>query len=285
MSGRPGLAAVLLTLLAAAGAAGCGDDPPSPDVIARVGPEQVLYASFSEYVETETESSIAALESPVLSHLLDQYLTELLLVRAAIDRGLVEPGTGHREALAALLASAPAEDPPRSEVLARFRAERERLNLPERVRVSQILTETREEAQRAVAELESGADFADVARRYSTDPSAPYGGDQGELSREDLPEEFAEVIFSLQPGEVSDIVEAAYGFHVFRVTARLPSREVSFAEAEPELAAELREEHVRAWLDRVVEETRSRYTVRVYERNLPFEYQGDHASHDLSTEP
>jgi len=277
------LPAALFALLAGAGAAGCGADPPSPDTIAVVGPDPVLYAPFSDYVEAETDSSIAALESAVLSNLLDQYLTERLLVKAAVDRGLVEPGTAHRKALWALLASAPAADPPRSEVLARYRAEPERWTLPERARVRQILTETREAAERARAEVEAGADFGEVARRYSIDPSASYGGDQGELSREDLPEEFADVIFGLDPGEVSGIVRADYGFHVFQVTARLPVRVVPFEEAAPALADGLREEGVRAWLDKVVDDARNRYTVHVYERNLPFEYQGDHASDDRTT--
>ena len=128
------LPAALLALLAAAGATGCGADPPSPDALALVGSDQVLYAAFSDYVETETDSSIAALESPVLSNLLDQYLTERLLVKAAVDRGLVPPGTAHRQALSALLAAAPAADPPRSEVVARYRAEPKRWALPERAR-------------------------------------------------------------------------------------------------------------------------------------------------------
>lgn len=269
----PALAAAL-----AAALSGCGTAGPSPDTVAVVGGAEVTYAELAAYVEAETDSPAATLEGPVLSRLLDQQLTELLLVRVARERGLVAPDAGTREALSALLESAPADEPVRSEALARYRDRKGELTLPERVRLRQILTETLEEAEAARAELAAGADFADVARRFSEDPSAPYGGVQGELAREDLPEEFADVIFGLEPGEVSEVLEAAYGFHIFQVTVRLPARAVTFDEAEKVLAEEVREERVRSWLDGLVEEARSRYAVRVYEKNLPFDYHGAYAT-------
>lgn len=273
MTLRTAILAVSALVLAA-----CGPGRPSADAVARVGEVEVTYGELARYVESETDSPAAALEGPVLSRLLDQHLTELLLLRVAEERGLVEPGATHREALSALLEAAPAAPPVRSEALARYRDRRSELALPDRVRLRQVLTETRERAEAARAELEAGADFADVARRYSEDPSAPYGGTQGELAREDLPEEFAEVIFALEPGEVSRVVEADYGYHVFQVTERLPGRVLPFEEAEPALAARIREERARSWLEGLVKEARSRYAVRVYEKNLPFDYHGAYSA-------
>jgi peptidyl-prolyl cis-trans isomerase C len=271
-------------LLLSAALAGCGPAGPSPDAVARVDGMEVSYADFARYVEAETDSPASTLEGPVLSRLLDQHLNERLLARLALERGLVEPRAGHRQVLSALLASAPSEEPERSEVLARYQERTGELTLPDRVRLRQVLTESRERAEAAAAELGAGADFADVARRYSEDPSAPYGGIQGELAREDLPEDFAELIFGLEPGEVSPIVEADYGYHVFLVTERLPGRVLPFEEAEPALAEALREERTKGWLADLVAEARSRYTVRVYERNLPFDYQGAYSPAAPSTE-
>lgn len=265
-------------LALAAALTACGSAGPSPDTVAAVGGAEVTYAELAAYVEAETDSPAAALESPVLSRLLDQHLTERLLVRVALERGLVGPDPRTREALAALLESAPADEPVRPEALARYRDRRDELTLPDRVRLRQVLTETREDAEAAHAELAAGADFADVARRFSEDPSAPYGGVQGELAREDLPEEFADVIFDLEPGQVSEVVPAEYGFHIFQVTARLPRRVVPFDEAETALAERIREERLRSWLDGLVEEARSRYAVRVYQKNIPFDYQGAFAT-------
>lgn len=281
MTYRPAIRSLLAATLGgltALAVAACGPPRPAADAIARVGDTEVTYAELARYVEAETESPAAALEGAVLSRLLDQRLTELLLVEVAVERGLVPAGAEGREALAALLESAPAGEPPRAEALVRYEERRRELTLPERVRLRQVLTHNRERAQTARRELLEGADFGDVARRYSEDPSAPYGGVQGELAREDLPEAFAEVIFALEPGEVSPVVEADYGYHVFQVTARLPARVVPFEEAEPRLAERIREERARAWLDRLVQEARSRYAVRVYEENLPFDYHGAYAT-------
>lgn len=251
----------------------CAPSTP-PDAIAQVGDEVVLYPALAGYVEEETDSPPAALESTVLSRLLDQYLTERMLVRLAADRELVEPGAGHREALAALLAASPPPTPSRDELRARYRDEAGEYRLPPRVRLRQVLTETRETAEAARAEITGGADFGQVAREHSIDPSAPFGGFQGVLSEDDLPEDFVDLIFGLAPGEVSEIVEADYGFHIFQVIERLPARTVPFEEAAPAIAERLREEGEREALARLVETARSRYTVRIYGPNLPFDYRG-----------
>ncbi|MFP3939729.1 MAG: peptidylprolyl isomerase [Thermoanaerobaculia bacterium] len=252
----------------------CGGRTPSPDAVAVIEGTEVTYQDFSAHVEAETESPAAALESAVLSRLFDQYLTERLLVHDAVARGLAEPGTPRRQALSALLDAAEVEAPGRDEVMAGYRAREDELALPERVRLFQVLTETREEAEEAAAELAAGAEFAEVARHHSIDASAPYGGYQGELARDELPEELADVVFDLRPGEVSAVVEADYGYHVFTVTERLPARTVPFEEARPAIERRLRQQRLGDWLDALVERARSRYTVEVYERNLPFEYRG-----------
>jgi parvulin-like peptidyl-prolyl isomerase len=112
-----------------------------------------------------------------------------------------------------------------------------------------------------------------VARRLSRDPSARRGGFQGELGREDLPPAFAEALFALAPGELSGVLEAAYGFHVFQVTARLPLHQLTLAEAEPEIRATLERESADRALEALVAEARRRYTLDVYVRNLPFRYR------------
>lgn len=88
---------------------------------------------------------------------------------------------------------------------------------PERVRASQIVVRTEEEAKDLLARLRAGASFAELAMKHSLSPDARVGGDLGWFARGEMPPPFDEVCFQLPPGRLSDVVESAYGFHVFLV--------------------------------------------------------------------
>lgn len=75
--------------------------------------------------------------------------------------------------------------------------------------------------QQLKAQLDNGADFAELARKYSEDPgSASKGGDLGFVKRGDLVKEFEEVAFALKKGEISDIVQTQFGFHIIQLLER-----------------------------------------------------------------
>src|SRR5262249_24798490 len=74
-------------------------------------------------------------------------------------------------------------------------------------------------------------DFAEAARRYSQDASAPEGGDLGKFPRKVLmPESIARAAFSLPVGGVSDVVATEYGLHLVMVTERKPPERPSECE-------------------------------------------------------
>lgn len=273
------LSVLFLLLLAACRQA----EPPAPDLVARIGEEEIRYGRFEEYVKRTAGDSGTVLAGDVLSQLFDQFLDEELLVRLAVDRGLAKPdGSGsaavRRRAIDALLA-ADLKEPGDEEMAAYYQAHREEFARPERVRLRQILTQDRATAERALRELARGADFGEVARQLSRDPSAASGGFQGELAREDLPPGFADVIFSLQPGEVSRLIPAEYGFHIFQVVSRSPAEVVPLEAARAEIAERLRQERADRRLAELVAEARRRYNVEVQHRNLPFEYRGSYQRH------
>jgi parvulin-like peptidyl-prolyl isomerase len=252
--------------------------PPAPDAVARIGDAEVRYSEFESYL-ARTVGDSGVLGSDVLSELFDQFLEERLLARLAVDRKLVRETTGAarpRRAIDALLRQDLGREPGAAEVAGYYQAHRAEFSRPERARVRQILTEDRATAESALREIEAGSAFEEVAKRLSRDPSAASGGDQGELSRGDLPAVFADVIFSLQPGEVSRLVPAEYGFHIFQVTERQPAEVVPLEQARGEIVAKLRQERADRLLRSLVEEAGNRYNVVVYERNLPFGYEGSY---------
>jgi len=69
--------------------------------------------------------------------------------------------------------------------------------------------------------IRSGGDFADFAKRYSTDAgSAASGGDLGWEKRGVFVREFEETVFSMKEGDISDIVKTQFGFHIIQLLGR-----------------------------------------------------------------
>jgi peptidyl-prolyl cis-trans isomerase C len=274
-AGTRGVVASCCVALALGDLAACRRPlPPAPDVAARIGSEEVRYAEFASYLARAAGGSEGALASDVLSQLFDQFVEEKLLLRLAVDRGLVTTASRPRPAIDALLRQGLGADPGAAEIAAFYQAHRAEFARPERVRLRQILTASRAAAERARRQVERGADFAAVARRLSHGPDAVLGGDQGELARTDLPPALVEVVFGLRAGEVSPVVPASYGFHLFQVTARLPAEVAPLDEVRAEVLARLRQQRADQLLRSLVRQGKARYNVQVYGRNLPFNYGG-----------
>jgi len=84
--------------------------------------------------------------------------------------------------------------------------------------------------------LENGEDFEELARQYSDDQStAENGGDLGYVSEGQMVEEFDKVLFSLDEGETSKIVETVFGFHIIKAFDRKEEYYQDFKEIEEDL--------------------------------------------------
>ena len=83
-------------------------------------------------------------------------------------------------------------------------------------------TRSKADAEREIAEikaqLDGGADFAELARKYSDCPSAERGGDLGPFGRGQMVGPFEEAAFSLPVGATSGVVETDFGYHLIRRT-------------------------------------------------------------------
>jgi parvulin-like peptidyl-prolyl isomerase len=86
---------------------------------------------------------------------------------------------------------------------------------------AQTTTRTKEQAKKRAEEVLKKAqdrdDFSALAKQYSDDPgSGSRGGDLGSFTRTQMVKPFANAAFALRPGQVSDIVESDFGFHVIK---------------------------------------------------------------------
>ena len=142
---------------------------------------------------------------------------------------------------------------------------------PARVRASHILigtegvsteegrAEARAKADALVADARAeGADFAALAKEHSTGPSGPNGGDLGFFPRNGvMVEPFAAAAFELDVGQVSDVVETQFGYHIIQVTEREDEKVRPLSECADWIRAELELERVTAKRESYLEEARA----------------------------
>jgi parvulin-like peptidyl-prolyl isomerase len=91
-------------------------------------------------------------------------------------------------------------------------------------------------AKDILAKIRSGEDFSKLAMRYSTDQgSAPIGGDIGAFHKGMADEAFEKAVLSLKVGEVSDVVETLYGYHIIMLTGLKPQTQLAFDEVKNDI--------------------------------------------------
>lgn len=116
----------------------------------------------------------------------------------------------------------------------------------EHINARHILLATQAEAEQVLTQLRAGADFAALAQRYSQDTyTRDRGGDLGYVPRGILTApEVETAAFSLQSGQISDVIHSSLGYHIVQVVDRVPDQEIS-----AENLRLLRDRFVREWLD------------------------------------
>jgi peptidyl-prolyl cis-trans isomerase C len=144
-----------------------------------------------------------------------------------------------------------------SEVKRYYQANPQEFQKPDQVHARQIVVSTEAEAQKVMEVLQSGADFATVARTKSTAPEAERGGDLGYFAMGDMPTEF-NVVFGLSKGGISGIVKSPYGFHIFKLEDKRGAGTISLDEAYKEIAEKLRREKEDRQYKQWLQELRSR---------------------------
>lgn len=125
---------------------------------------------------------------------------------------------------------------------------------PERVRASHILVKVEpnaSEADKAKArqkiedvqkKVKKGEDFAALAKQYSDCPSSAKGGDLDYFQRGQMVGPFQDAAFAMNVGEVSDIVETQFGYHLIKVTDKKPAGTVSFEESKDKIKSYLEQQ-------------------------------------------
>jgi peptidyl-prolyl cis-trans isomerase SurA len=120
------------------------------------------------------------------------------------------------------------------------------------------LTAAQAKAQELLEQIRKGADFAEVAKKYSDGPSAKDGGDLNYFKRGTLAKELEDKVFTMNAGEVTDVIRTKQGFVILKVTEHQKAGVPSLKDVEPKIQDALYMEKLqpalRAYLTKLREE-------------------------------
>ena len=112
-------------------------------------------------------------------------------------------------------------------------------------------------------QLKDGANFADLAKQFSDCPSKERGGDLGFFPRGQMVKPFEQAVFKMMPGDVSDIVETEFGYHLIKLEEKKPAKTVSFDEAKAKITAYLTQEKVTGNIEAFLAEAKGKSTIKI----------------------
>ncbi len=131
------------------------------------------------------------------------------------------------------------------------------------------ISAARSKAQTARQELSAGADFIDVARKYSDDGATKHrGGDLGYITEGRMGQEFFNAAYALTPGELSEPVQTEQGFHIIKLETRREGHLLPLASVSGRIRSQLAADKEKKTTDRLYETLKEKYHVDILEDNL-----------------
>jgi peptidyl-prolyl cis-trans isomerase C len=160
-----------------------------------------------------------------------------------------------------------------AEVSAYYDENPEQFERPDMVRARHILARitpnatedekknARTRANSAHTRVLAGEDFAAVASEVSEGREASQGGDMGFFARDSMMPELTNVAFSLELGQISDIIETRFGFHILKLEEKRPAAKMTFSEAKGPVRRLIEENKAGRMVDELLIELREKATV------------------------
>jgi peptidyl-prolyl cis-trans isomerase C len=221
---------------------------PSDPIVASVEGHPIHLSDLAEAMKALPDNLRSMSYEALYPVLLNRMVDHEALVMMAKRKGLEQTKAVQREIQSsterilegAYLGQTAAKLVTEQAIQARYNQEYGNRAATEEVHASHILVTTEAEARKVLADLRNGADFATIARLISKDPDAAKGGDLGFFRREQVWPGFADVAFSLQPGQVApNPVHNEFGWHVIKVQERRLVAPPSLAEVHDQLRRDI----------------------------------------------
>lgn len=275
-------------------------------VIVQVGSSVYTNVDFEKYVFLIAGENIPELSDSTLSSLLDSFIEEKLLLEDAKERNITLTPEEKKAYIAKISSQFRNSEKNRSlddiesaVLFERLLIEKATLDLlqeievfdeeikeyyelhkkdflrAEMVKVSQILLETENEAIEVLDKVKGSTVevFRKTAQAESKGIEASKGGEMGVFELGQLPLEMEKVIFALQVGEISQVVESSYGYHIFRLDEKFGPELISEEQALAEIEVKILDQKIKESMDQYVEGLKSKFEWHFYQENLSFSYQ------------
>jgi len=243
----PFAAALSQTPAAPAGAAA---DP----VVAKVNGDPIYLSDLQASAQSLPANLRALPPQTVYPRLLDSMISERVLAEAARKAGIDKDPAVQRQIAAAtdqvldnaLLSKVVMPAITDQALHARYQAEIAGKPGEAEVHAKHILVDSEDQAKQIIAQLNKGADFATLAKKYSKDPGAADGGDLGFFKKDEMVPAFADAAFALKPGQFTQTpVHTQFGWHVILVVEQRQAPAPSFEQAADQLRQQMLQEGVR----------------------------------------
>lgn len=162
-----------------------------------------------------------------------------------------------------------------AEMIAYYAANIDYLKQPLQARLSHILIqsdpqwddsrkkEARRKAEQVLKDLKKGKDFAALAREHSNGPTKASGGDLGYVRMGQLERKLESAVFNLKAGDVSEIIETEYGFHIFKVADMKPETVLAYENVKEQIRRVLLQEKAKQEADLYVRGLREKAKVEI----------------------
>jgi foldase protein PrsA len=148
------------------------------------------------------------------------------------------------------------------ELKAYFEENKDSLGEAEQVKASQILVEDEALATEIKQKLADGADFAELAKEYSTDEgSKENGGELGFFARGTMVSEFEDAAFTLPINQISEPVKSDYGYHIIKVVEKKEAKEANYDDSKAAIKETLIEQKMDSEYSIWLEEKKKDYDI------------------------
>jgi len=248
---------------------------PPETILASFGEQTITLGEFNKLWEQVPEEYKLQLDK---SMVLDQMISEKLLIQEAKDMGLEEDKDilEHikkmtEQILVQALIEREILDKVKvndEEVSEYYEQNKDSFTEKEQVHLYNILLETEKEAQDILEQLTAGADFSEIAIEKSTGPSAAQGGDLGYLSKGTIIPEIEEVIFALEVEELSEVVKTDFGFHILKITEKKPETVKTLEEVKEDIIQTLLPAKQKEAFENLLEKLKGKAEIEINEEAL-----------------